>query len=541
MKKRLIVFSLATMVTTGMLAGCSGNASSEKTTSAKNNSTTTGGAVNSAKSKKYDKEITVKVVRNGDVRVVDQDLFAPILKEKFNMVLEVTDINKKDFVTKLNLAFASGEQPDVNISQRPEYMLNEWVDAGYLRGSTVAELKEKLPHYVSQYTDEEWKSVWAQIKSSNDKAYYLPSRRADVMNMAWMYRKDTFDEMGLKFPETTDGLLEAMRAIKTKTGRIPFVSASSDNVFWAFTGFLQAFGIPELAPRDLSYVDPISGEFVPYAFVTDAFREHTKFMSKLFKEGLIWQEFTTGTTDQINAMKSKGNGYITWGYPDKIETEYNRLSKNADPNAKWDWSRSMLSSNPQKGTYYKAGPYQAADGVAFSVDAKDEVVDRFMDYMDWMHTDEGLVLRTYGVEGVTYTKKGDNYLFMDQMASPIKSEGKTLMNYGIVSIGMQHPNLNSYYKPYLTELEKTFMNRKGYYFHTAPVLTFSTKESSELADIATSLNQTGQEYYSKFIMGHIDIENDKEWENYISTMKKLGLDKFKEIRTAAYKRSNNVK
>ena len=82
------------------------------------------------------------------------------------------------------------------------------------------------------------------------------------------------------------------------------------------------------------------------------------------------------------------------------------------------------------------------------------------------------------------------------------------------------------------------MNREGYYYHVSPVLNFTDEESSELADITTSLNQTAQEYYAKFIMGQIDIENDQEWNNYIQAMEKLGLERFKEIRKAAYERSN---
>lgn len=540
MKKRLMVFGLVTTMTAGLFAGCNGgnNSTAQSTTVTKNDSTAAQKDSSADTTKKYDKEITVKVVRNGDVRVVEDEKFAPLLKEKFNMVLEVTDINKKDFVTKLNLAFASGETPDVNISQRPEYMLNEWVDAGYLRGFTQEDIKAKVPNYLTQYEAEAWDNVWSHIKSSDDKTYYLPAIRSTLISMAWMYRKDTFDELGLTFPESTDGLIEVMRTIKEKTGRIPYVSASADNVMWAFTGFLQSFGMPELTPRDLSYVDPVTGEFVPYAFTTDAFREHTKFMNQLYKEGLIWQEFTTGTTDQINAMKSKGNGYITWGYPDKVETEYNRLSQNADPTAQWDWARVMLSNDPAKATYFKAGPYYNADGVAFSTDADDEVVERYMDYLNWAYTEEGMAVGTYGFEGVTYKKQGDNYVFMDQMTSPIKSEGKTIANYGVISVGRQHPNLNIFYRPYLTELEKTFMNRKGYYFHTTPVMNFTTDESSQLADISTSLNQTVQEYYAKFIMGQLDVTNDKDWDNYTNTMKKLGLDKFIELRTAAYERTN---
>jgi len=160
-----------------------------------------------------------------------------------------------------------------------------------------------------------------------------------------------------------------------------------------------------------------------------------------------------------------------------------------------------------------------------------------MDYMDWLHTEEGMVFRTYGIEGKTYEKKGNDYIFKDQMTSPIKSKGKTLTNYGFITVGRQHPNLSEHYKPYLTELADTFMDRKGYYYYTTPIMDFTDKENSELADIETSMSQTVQEYYAKFIMGQIDIEDDKDWNGYLKALKKLGLERLEEIRTTAHERA----
>ncbi|ANX01675.1 hypothetical protein CSTERLE_08830 [Thermoclostridium stercorarium subsp. leptospartum DSM 9219] len=536
MKKRFLSLALAMILMACAFAGC--EQKGQQASSVPTAAPTQQAGGEAAPEDKYAKELTITVARRGDSRAVEEDLFSPYVKEKFNIVFEITDINNNDFVTKMNLLLASGEAPDINLDQRPEFMLNEWIQAGYFRGYTQEEIKNLMPNYYAQYTEEEWKSIWPAISYFDGKSYYFPSRRASSIDMAWLYREDIFNKLNLKFPTTTDGLLEVMRTLKKETGKVPYVSANSGDVLWAFTGFLQVFGIPELAPRELSYVDPVSGEFVPYAFTTDTFRQHVIFMNKLYEEGLIWQEFATGTTDQVNAAISQGNHMIAWSYPSKIESELNRLSRNENPEASWVWAKDMPSSNPERATYFKANPYYNASGVGFSADASDEVIERFMAFMDWLHTDEGMVFRTYGIEGVTYRKEGNNYVFMDHMASPLKSEGKTLTNYGFVTPGRQHPNLNEYYYPYLTELEKTFFNRKGYYHFIPPVMAYTDEESSELADITTSLQQTAREYYAKFIMGHLDAEDDKEWENYVSTMKKLGLDRFCEIRTTVYERSN---
>ena len=229
---------------------------------------------------------------------------------------------------------------------------------------------------------------------------------------------------------------------------------------------------------------------------------------------------------------------VLWGYPEKVDTEYNELSQNENPNASWEWARNMLSSDPDNGFFFKRDPFFAADGASFSTDADDAVIERFIDILNWAYSEEGQITQTYGFEDVTYTKEGDDYVFMEHMMSPTKTDGRSVTSYGVIGLSCQHPNLNAYYRPYITELEDTFIGRDNYYFHQTPIMSFLDEETSQLADIQTNLNQTRDEYYVKFIMGHMDINDDAEWEDYIRTLEKLDLKTFEEIRTKAYEREN---
>lgn len=484
------------------------------------------------------KELTISVTRRGGVREVQDDRYSAYLKEKFNMIMEVTDINNSDYVTRMNLLFASGEATDVSIAHRPAFMLNDWIEAGYLRGFTAEEVEQKLPNFISHYAPDALPVVLANITHSDNKIYYLPGRRPAAMNMAWMYREDLFKQYNLEFPDSTDALFDVLMTLKTETGKIPIIAANAGDPMWAFTGFLQAFGMTELVAADISYVNPKSGEFVPYAFSTDNFRAHISYMNTLYANDLIWKEFSTGNTDQANKLQSEGNAMVIWGYPEKVATEYNKLSQTENPNASWTSADVMISATPGEAHYFKRDPYFAADGTGFNVDADEEKVDRFLYFMNWGYSDEGMVFHTYGFEGDTYVKEGDNYVFTDKMISPIKSEGLKLENYGVISMFPAHANQNEFYRPYLVDLANTFIGRDGYYFFTAPIMRFSEEESSELAELQTNLNQTRNEYYAKFIMGQIDVNNDTEWANYLNTMNKLGLERVEQIRLDAYERSN---
>jgi ABC-type glycerol-3-phosphate transport system substrate-binding protein len=481
--------------------------------------------------------MTITVTRRGNVRAVNkEDMFAKFLLEKFNVVFEVTDINANDYLTRMNLMFAASEATDVSLAHRPVFNLNEWTESGYLRGFTQAEIQQKLPNFVAHYSRDAWPVVWQNIVHSDGKAYYLPSRRATNANMAWMYREDIFKEYGVTFPETTDELFNVLMVLKERTGKIPMVETNND-VIWAFTGLLQAYGMPELIANDISYINTKTGEFVPFAYTTDVFRRHTAYVNKLYKNDLIWKEFATATVEQRNKFMSQNNRFVFWGYPAQIESDYNVLSRTETPNASWTWAKVMLAENPQNGVFFKREPYYNADGLGFYAYADEKKVERFLQIVDWFHTEEGMVFRTYGIEGVHFTKQGSNNVFMPNMSSPVSPAGDRLENYGFITLGPEHPNLNAYYTPSILELENTFFNRDNYYFHNTPVQKFSSDETRELADLQVNLNQTRNEFYSRFIVGQLDINSDREWNNYIDTMKRMGLDRVIEIRTAAYNRS----
>lgn len=537
MIKRYSALILASALLITGFTGCGGK-----------NGTTQGGPAGGAtptannEANKYAKEIKVSSAKAVKETVnIKDNQFAKLLKEKFNLVIETTEISTADYVTKMSLLFASGEPPEYLYSLRPEWKLNEWTEAGYIKGFTVDELKTKLPNYMKVWTDEEWANVYGNAQYSDGKVYYLPGKRAAKLNMTWVYRKDTFDALGLAYPKSTDDMYNALKAIKEKTGKVPYVSAStgSGGALWAFSGFLQSFGMPELAIRELSYVDPVSKTFVPYAFSESNYREFLKYMNKLYKEGLIWKEFATATTEQTKKFQTQGNGFALWGYPEKL-AEYDNISKSADANAKWDWSKDMVSASQDK-IYFKRDPYFNADGIGFYSKISDEKLNRVLDYVNWAMTEEGQRFNTFGVEGLTYEMKDGKPVYMEKMISPTKATGEKMGEYGIVgSAGwmVAHPAVNEVYKPVYKELEKTFLDRRDYNFFMAPIMPFTEAENKKLADIQTSINDTRDEYAARFIMGQLDPANEADWNKYIETLNKLGLQDMKKVRADAYNRAN---
>jgi ABC-type glycerol-3-phosphate transport system substrate-binding protein len=492
--------------------------------------------------RKYPKEIKVSATRVlKEALTVKDDLHAKKLKEKFNLVIERTDIPTNDYVTRMSLLLAAGEGPEFMYSLRPDYRLNEWTTAGYLKGFTQDEIKKLFPNYLRIWTAKEWRNVYSNIKSSDGKVYYFPGKRASSMSMAWVYRIDTLNSLGLAYPKTVAEMYQALKRIKGKTGRVPYVAAASPNALFAFSGFLQSFGMPELSVRELSYVDPVTKTFVPYAFSENNYRQCLKYLNKLYQEGLIWKEFSTATEDQKQKFKVQGNGYVEWGYPERI-AEYDSISRQTDPTAKWDWSRDMVTADPSK-IIFKRDPYFTADGIGFSSKISKSKQNRVFEYLNWSITEEGQRFNTFGVEGVTYEMKQGKPFYLEKMATPMKATGEKPGEYGLLygQIGLMvtDPYLVKNYRPVIAEIEKVFTTqRPNYYFFTAPIFNYTEAENKKMTEIQTAITDCANEYAVRFIMGQSDPSRDEDWKRYIDTLNKLGLLQFKKIRTDAYRRAN---
>ena len=67
-----------------------------------------------------------------------------------------------------------------------------------------------------------------------------------------------------------------------------------------------------------------------------------------------------------------------------------------------------------------------------------------------------------------------------------------------------------------------------------PLIYYSATEQEIMTQYSTDINTEAESWRDKFITGEKDI--DAEWDNYISTLKGLGLEKFIEVQQSAYDR-----
>ena len=494
--------------------------------------------------------------------------FAQLIREKFNVQLEYDRIPRGDWETKTNLSYAVGNEADVTTGgKEPQY--KKWASEDYL-----APIPEEaytgddciLKDWKALWSEEDFKDVLALAKSSDGELYYLPTLRQEKAQMCWDYRKDVFDQLGIKeFPKTIDELYDVCAKLKAAYPDKIIISCNgmgTTSPGSAITGFFQAYWIPELILTQHSYVDPVTGEYVPYALTTDAAREMYKTLKRFNDAGFIDKEIFSIDKDTFSSRLAQDNCFITYNYVYNIE-DFTKKTKgtNAGKNAEWAWTANMVTAYPEKGTIFKRDPLYSNWGPAFS-DGIQEDPDRFnalLNMFNWFATEEGQLYNTYGVkeDDPDEIKAGvapGNYSYSMVNGEPQfnpgwydesnpetdKDEDKLLtVEYG--SMGSQFKKeqhmFDSIRGKEVEALYDAFMAQPNYYYFDQIPMRYNEEEEQRFADLEIALNAKRDEYIQRFFTGDVDPNNDADWNMYISDMNKVGLQEFIELQKTVYERT----
>ena len=520
--------------------------------------------------------------------------FDQMLLDKFNIYFDYDRIPRTDWETKTNTYFATGDSPDLTTGgKEPDY--KRWANDDMLVpvADTYEDLVAKMPNYVKLFGDN-MEEVYNLAASSDGKLYYLPSVRQEKCQMCWLYRKDVFDDLGLKFPQTTDEFIEVCRKLKEAHPDKIIISSNGQKKS-SLTGFFQAFGMPELILSTFSYVER-DGSFVPYAMTTDNAREMYKFLRELHDMGAIDNEILSLEKDKFYSRCATDNAYITYNYIYNADTFTSKTNVNGKEGAKWTHTTNMLTNDPERGTLFKKDPLYSNWGPAFSrsIESEPGKFEKVLELYDWFATNEGQLYTNYGVEGESY-----NMLTIDEYKDSEKAkidkklaDGKTTEEKAakskadidafvvpddwktvrdgveyvpVVADGWYHQKDNSkgdkineklgmfssvflkhpklFYEVRGKQIESLYeafmkkMDTDNYYYISDVPMRYTADEQQEVTDLTTSLSTKRDEYMARFLLGDMDPNSDADWDKYISDMKRVGLERFEALQTEVYART----
>jgi len=373
------------------------------------------------------------------------------------------------------------------------------------------------------------------IRSDDGHIYYVPMVMEDASmgNTYGVYcRQDWLDEMGVKMPETIDEWYTLLTRIKNEKGVTPIMSTA--NYLTSYGAFMNAF-VPERMGGDY-YVEDGKVVFIP---AMDGMREYLTVLNKWFEEGLIHPDAGTNISSSIiRGNMANGNAFLALGNAGSgIQRVTNEAAKSnltieltavATPSAK----------PGEKPKYQSASPVMAANtgGACISTTCKN--VEAAARYLDFHWTEEGFLLKNFGIEGTSYTvvdgvetytdlilKNPDGLTIDEAMAGYMEKN----------AIGLQAKNyLKGYYSstPAAAAAPEIWAS-KGEIDFSMRMISHTTEESDTLA-LYSELTTYVAQSFVQFVIGVMDIET--QWDEYMNNLKAFGMEECLKVKQAAYDR-----
>jgi putative aldouronate transport system substrate-binding protein len=433
---------------------------------------------------------------------------------------------------QFNLLIASNEMPD--IMDRNWLNLYPGGPQKAIEDGVIIRLNDIIDNYAPNLkavlaAHPEWDRM---VKTDNGDYYAFPFIRGDEILCIWqgpMIRKDWLNELSLPVPETYDEWYVALKAFKTKKGAsapLSMISITAGNF-----DFMYGYGVD----RNFFVGDD---DKVRYGSVENGFWEFLTMMNQWYKEGLFDPDFATVTIQQVTAKITSGlTGASCGGLGGQMGT----------------WTNTARTSNPKfeltavpypvrkKGDKSKiinvdnaySGPFSAA----ITTSCKNpELAARLL---DWNYSPEGKLFNNFGVEGVSYTMNNGQPVYTDLIMKNPKgwSLAQSIAAHARSAYGGPFIQDLRYLEQYMALPEQKNGPRiwaiDDPYKHKMPPVTPTSDESREFGRIMSEVTTYADEMMIKFILGTEPLSN---WDSYVNTIKKMGIDRAIEIQNAALAR-----
>ena len=349
-----------------------------------------------------------------------------------------------------------------------------------------------------------------------------------------LIRKDLLDDANLEVPETIDEWETVLRAFKDMGIETPFTGDSNMFSMGYVNTFNNAFGVGKTL-----YLD---NDVVKYGPIEPAYKEWITLMNKWYSEGLLDQDYATNGAAAVNAKMIDGTAGACFGYIGGHLGSY--LASNSN-NPKYDLVGAPYPSatKGELAGFAALEPDANSPLLAITTACKDP--ETAAKWADFWYTDEGIDLLNYGVEGESYNIKDGKHVYTDtvlhnQEGLSIREALSLYCRATDAAPGFRQSQeyLEQYY-PYQQQMDALNLWAKStdnVRKHTMPAVSPMLEESSELAILETDISTYVLENVVEYVQGSKPMS---QFDEFVSTLKTMGIDRYIEIYQDAYDRYLN--
>ena len=489
------------------------------------------------------------------------------LENRLNIKLTILGpASSDDYNTAVNAMLVSGEYPDLLYFDWTQYSGGAMAgveDGVIVPISEIPEYKEKVPNWfkVIEENDEVRRAVTQDDGSIVTFCHWEPNIARSAY---WGYaiRKDWLDRLGLAVPTTVDEAYEVLKAFKEQDANgngdpndeIPFSCCN----WWgtAHPGFdtlAAAFSLKV----NVMYRDPQAGKITYWTEYNNGenFKAYVETMRKWYEEGLIDEEFVSQKYDGWTAKITGDKVGMFFCFPDSVGSWEDSIKQTLKDNA---------YGNPDDVCIYGLVPLKGIDGVPYTYDndnamvsfaganqptvittaaVKNGHIDKCLELLNYLYSEEGSELNNWGVEGVSYTKDADGTHHWTEAVTndPDYGMADAVFKYALPTLG-GWPKAMSYeaWGSMNLVVPDQITTHKNYALSDTsldiPSFALNAEEQETYSRIITDVNTAVSEVYLSVITGKKDVA---ELDALLAQVKSMGIGDAVAAYQSAYDRYMN--
>lgn len=350
-----------------------------------------------------------------------------------------------------------------------------------------------------------------------------------------MTRGDWLEELGLEVPHTLDELNNVFYAFKDAYGCNYTVKCDSNGVL----DFVAAFDseIASLSGSDLSVFVNDDG-IVESGYISDGYREYVEWFAGLYADGIIHPDFYTAMLfpDVFNGLVGSGDMAFWNSMADGLANIYSYAN---DENFAQVPVPTIVRNEGDVDTYQAEDTLAGGRSAGFAITTTCENPELALQFLNYFYTDEGAMLRNFGVEGDTYTRNADGSVSYTELITD-NELGMTMNNalnyYTCVQVCPGMTLADSLWACYNDEAIAAMevWAPTGNSDNTYPKgAALTTDEQDEVNLRISDIISGASEQILKFMTGSVEL-TDESWNTYVSDMEALGIRDVLEVYQNAY-------
>lgn len=538
--KKVIAFGITVVMTVSALTACGNaidNSMSPVTETSQTISTVTAETSQTAVDESKD-DITFplkeKLSFEGLAMVVDEkyplsdNLAWKYLQERANVEYTLTEIPNAETKEKGNLIMASGDYPDFLFKMQALDLNQYGMDGALIPLEDM--IKQYAPNLCALLDE---RDGWGTITASDGHIYSLPmvgnQTFAGKGNAVIFINQKWLDNLGLDMPNNYEDVYNVLKAFKEKDANGN--GDPNDEIPYNCRNIFGEYGIANwlIYQGDAShyysnYMAVRDGEplFYPY---DDGFKEFIEWMTKFYQEELLYEGVLTQTHDQYKALGKVGEVYgmvitnrVAVYTPEENWGDY-------VPMPTFNQSVVALSNGIQAG--------------GLAITDKCENPEVLIAWADWLYSEEGGRVAAYGPENVTW-KWNDDGTFSSALGEENYESTFQYNLKGSAAVPYYNSPNNSalHVQTNVANNMSSKVYAEGGVFASGvylPTLTLTEDEKEISSVIMTDVSAYIETYIAEVITGKISL--DDTWEEFKSTLKRMGADELFGYYKDAYERA----